>query len=109
MSDKVSASQPNDRPSRQSILSALRAHRTVLRERFGVGQIALFGSFAHDDLWPIKVVETLVDFERDPTLRSYFGAQSYLERLLGHPVDLVTRRGAPRYRFPEIEGELVHV
>ena len=94
---------------RGEVIDILRAHRDSLAERFGVAELALFGSFARDQATEASDIDILVAFDGPATSRSYFGVQSYLEDLLGRRVDLLTTKALrPRFR-PYVEREAVHV
>jgi predicted nucleotidyltransferase len=94
---------------RQRILALLTEHKPVLAERFGVTSLRLFGSFARDTARVDSDVDVLVRFDGPATADRYFGAQFYLEDLLGRPVDLVTEQALrPRLR-PYIERDLIDV
>ena len=94
---------------RGEVVDILRAHRETLAERFGVAELALFGSFARDQATDSSDIDILVGFDGPATSKSYFGVQFYLEDLLGRRVDLVTTKALrPRCR-PYVEREAVHV
>ncbi len=94
---------------RQTALDLLAAHRPVLVERFGVTKLALFGSVARGTARADSDVDLLVQFDGPATADRYFGAQFYLEDLLGCAVDLVTEAALkPRLR-PYIEKDLIDV
>ena len=94
---------------RGEVVDALRAHRETLAERFGVAELALFGSFARDRATDSSDIDVLVGFDGPATSKSYFGVQFYLEDLFGRRVDLVTTR-ALRTRFRRrVEHDAVHV
>ncbi len=94
---------------RQTALDLLAAHRPVLAERFGVTKLALFGSVARGTARADSDVDLLVQFDGPATADRYFGAQFYLEDLLGCAVDLVTEAALkPRLR-PYIEKDLIDV
>lgn len=95
--------------NREYILDTLRAHKPTLAERFGVSGMALFGSFARDQATELSDVDILVSFSRTPNWRSYFGAQFYLEDLLGRPVDLATREGVRAEIRPYVDREVISV
>ena len=78
--------------NRDQVLELLRASKTTLEERFGISGVALFGSFARDQAAEGSDVDLLVRFDAPPDWKRYFGAQEYLEDLLGRPVDLATDR-----------------
>jgi predicted nucleotidyltransferase len=95
--------------TRAEVLEALRAHRPTLAERFGVVELALFGSFARDEATDASDVDILVRFDRPATSRSYFGVQFYLEDLLGRRVDMVTDKALRSEFRPYVEREAMNV
>ena len=95
--------------NRAEVLDLLRAHKLTLAERFGVTYLALFGSFARDQAGGDSDVDILVRFDAPPGWRRYFGAQAYLEDLLGRPVDMATSRELRAEIRPHGERELIDV
>ncbi len=95
--------------SRDEVLALLRAHKPVLEQRFGIVDLALFGSFARDRAGDESDVDILVRFDEPPDWRRYFGAQFYLEDLLGRPVDLATDKTLRAELRPYVEREAVNV
>ena len=98
-------------PTRTSseTLTLLRAHKRELAERFGVADLALFGSIVRDEAVPDSDIDILVRFEGPANSKRYFGVQFYLEDLLGRPVDLVTEKALRPELRPYVEAEAVHV
>lgn len=95
--------------NRQLAIELLSAHKAVLATRFGVLDLALFGSTARNTAGADSDVDLLVEFDGPATSDKYFGVQFYLEDLLGQRVDLVTQKALrPEFR-PFIESEAVHV
>ena len=90
-------------------LVLLRAHKPELAERFGVIELALFGSAVRGEAGPDSDVDILVSFDRPTDPECYFGVQFYIEDLLGRPVDLVTDRALRPELRPYIEAESVRV
>jgi predicted nucleotidyltransferase len=84
-------------------------HKTVLVQRFGVVDLALFGSTVRNAARPDSDVDILISFDGPATSARYFGVQFYLEDLLGCPVDLVTDKALRPQLRPYIESEAVHV
>lgn len=74
--------------TRIDILKLLRTHKAVLKKRFGVTGLALYGSFARDQAGDHSDVDILVQFDRPPGWKRYFRAYSYLEDLLRWPIDM---------------------
>ena len=76
--------------NRDEILDLLREHKPALAERFGLTRLALFGSFAKDQATDHSDVDIVVEFDTSPDWKTYFGAVSYLEDILGRPVEMAT-------------------
>ena len=95
--------------SRDEILALLRAHKTTLAQRYGVSDLALFGSFARNRAGDDSDVDILVRFDGRATSKRYFGTQFYIEDLLGRSVDLVTDDALRRELRPYVEREAIHV
>ena len=95
--------------SRQEILQVLADNKQVLMTRFGVRQLALFGSSVRDAARADSDVDVLVAFDGPATSERYFGVQFFLEDLLGKPVDLVTEKALRAELRPCIEKESVYV
>jgi uncharacterized protein len=94
---------------RSHALSLLTQHKPELMRRFGVTQLALFGSTVRDAAREGSDVDILVGFDGPATSERYFGVQFYLEDLLGCPVDLVTEKALRLELRPYVEREAVHV
>ena len=95
--------------NREEVLDILRTHKPTLAERFGVTELALFGSFARDEATDESDVDILVRYDGPATSRSYFGVQFYIEDLLGRRVDLVTHKALRSEFRPYVEREAVDV
>ena len=65
---------------REDVLEILRSHNGLLRERFGVTEILLFGSFARDEATEGSDVNVVVEFDETPSWHVFFGANSALHR-----------------------------
>lgn len=98
--------------TREAILQRLRKSYPELRERFGVRQISLFGSFASETANEASDVDLIVDFER-PIGLGFVELVEYLETLLGRKVDVLTEAGLRGIRLPavarRIEESVIHV
>lgn len=95
--------------NKQAVIAQLNAHKLELAKRFGVIDLALFGSVARDMATDNSDVDILVSFEGPATSKRYFGVQFYLEDLLGLPVDLVTDKALRPELRPFIESQAIHV
>lgn len=93
---------------RDETLTLLRAHKAVLVRRFGVADIALFGSTVRDEATSGSDLDILVRFDGPATSKRYFGVQFYLEDLTGLSVDLVTDKALHPELRPYVEREAIH-
>ena len=95
--------------NRDEVLKVLKTHKATLAQRFGVTDLALFGSIVRDQATEDSDVDILVKFDSPATSKRYFGVQFYIEDLLGRPVDLVTDKALRAEMRPFIEREMVNV
>ena len=95
--------------NKEQALAILRNHKTILVQRFGVADIALFGSTARGEAAPDSDLDILVRFDGPATSKRYFGVQFYLEDLTGRPIDLVTDKALRPELRPYVEQEAIRV
>jgi predicted nucleotidyltransferase len=94
---------------RAQVLEKLSRCKSTLVARYGVTDLALFGSTVRDAARIGSDIDILVSFDGPATSDRYFGVQFFLEDLWGRPVDLVTDRALRPELRPFIEKEAVHV
>jgi uncharacterized protein len=95
--------------NRAHVLEKLAQSKPTLVARYGVTDIALFGSTVRDSARADSDIDVLVSFDGPATSERYFGVQFFLEDLLGRPVDLVTDKALRPELRPFVEKEAVHV
>ena len=80
----------------------------LLRERFGVVKIGIFGSSARGEERSDSDVDILVELAPDRlTFRNFMALADYLEELYGRKVDLITVGGLDPLIRQDVEGEVV--
>ena len=94
-------------PSRDEALRLLSEHKRTLSERFGVVDVALFGSAARDEATEDSDVDILAWFDADAEKRRPYEAQSYLESVFGCKVDLVDDRNLRTEFRPYVEEDIL--
>lgn len=95
--------------NRQRVLVLLQKHKPELERRFGVCDLALFGSTARGKATGKSDIDILVSFDGPATSAGYFGVMFFLEDLLGRLVDLLTDRSLrPELRL-YVEREAIHI
>jgi predicted nucleotidyltransferase len=78
------------------------AQAPVLKQRYGLRALSLFGSMARGDEYEGSDVDVLATFEGPATFDRYMGLKLELEDLLGRPVDL----GTPQTLRPELRARV---
>ena len=88
----------------------LQEHKNYLVEKFGVIEIAIFGSYARGEQREDSDVDLIVDFKEGwKTFDNYMDLKFYLEELFGKKVDLVIKSAInPRIK-PFIIEEAIYV
>lgn len=80
----------------------------LLRERFGVTKIGIFGSTARGEDRPESDVDVLVELSPDHlTFRNFMALADFLEDLYGRKVDLLTVGGIDPLIRQDVESEVV--
>jgi predicted nucleotidyltransferase len=80
----------NSTNTAENILKVLNEKKEIIRQRFGVKSIGLFGSWVRKQASPASDIDLLVEFDQ-PSFDKYMDLKFYLEDLLGKPVDLVLK------------------
>ena len=94
---------------RAQALRLLRKHKPTLSKRFDVSCLALVGSVARDEASDHSDVDIMIWFDGPTTAKHFFGAQFYLEDVLGREVDLMTEKSLREGLHPFVEREMISV
>lgn len=94
---------------RKTVLGTLREHKPMLKELFGITEVALYGSFARDEGTEESDIDVVVEFEGRPTLLTYGSARVYIENIFGRSADLCQLRELRKEVRPNVERELINV
>ena len=90
-------------------IKRLSESKAFLASRYGITELALFGSTVRDTAQETSDVDILVAFDGPATSERYFGVQFHMEDMLGCPVDLVTEKALRPELRPFIEREAEYV
>ncbi len=77
--------------AQDGIKETLKRFKPILREKFKVKEIGIFGSFARGEQSDESDVDILVEFS-EPIGWEFIDVKDFLEEILGKEVDLVTVR-----------------
>lgn len=95
--------------STQEVLDLLREFKRTSGEKYGIEQLALFGSVARGEQREDSDIDVCVKFKKT-TFRLYMSLQEDLERLFGIKVDLLTLHQNMRNLFKSnIERDAIYV
>ena len=96
--------------SRDEVLALLKAALPDLQRRFGVRDLAVFGSVARNEAGPNSDVDILVAFEpgKPGGYFQFFALQEDLQSRLQTRVDLVTVEALKRQFLDRILAEAIH-
>ena len=93
----------------KQIRNMLSLDKPVLKRRYKVSRLGIFGSYSRGEEKKTSDVDILVRFNQDATLFDFVGLGNYLEERLHMKVDIVSENGI-RPEFKEnILKELVKV
>jgi uncharacterized protein len=96
----------NSMTAKEQILNTLHEQRAILKRRYPIRRLALFGSWARGDAREDSDVDVLV--EVDPSIgMGFVELAEELEGALGRHVDLVSRRAIRPEYWERIEPELI--
>jgi predicted nucleotidyltransferase len=76
--------------NKQTIINTINAEKHLLQSRFGVEEIALFGSYARNEANHDSDIDILVKL-KERSLTNYFNLLDFLEEKLHSKIDLVTK------------------
>jgi len=94
----------------EEIKQMLNSHKEVLREKYGVKRIAIFGSYARGEQREISDIDVVVEFEKPIGLK-FFELADHLEQILGVRVDLLTPNALKQkpLLWKSVKEDLVYV
>ena len=95
--------------NREEILTALKNDKQLLSEKFGVEEIALFGSYARNEQTEDSDIDVLIKL-REPKLKFLVGALEFLENKFHKKIDITTEGLHLSERFRRvIKDDIVYV
>jgi hypothetical protein len=96
--------------TRDELLSVLKSCREGLSERFGVMDLAIFGSYAREQQKRRSDIDILVELDKShKTFDNYMELKFFLGRAIGGKVDLVLKDSIREELKTRILREAVHV
>ena len=95
----------------EQITAMLKAHKEELKQKYGVKEIGIFGSYVRGEQKPLSDVDILVEFEKGTKigLLKFINLENYLSEVLGVKVDLVIKSALKPRIGKYILREVVYV
>lgn len=90
------------------IKKTLLTHKQRLTSKYGLSNLAIFGSYARNQQTEESDLDILVEFNR-PIGLEFIDLADELEHILKLKVDLVSKKGLKERHFKSIEKELEYV
>ena len=91
------------------IKSILEENKDIIRDKFKVDEIGIFGSYVRGEQTDESDVDILVTFKEPIDFFIFLHLEEYLSELIGEKVDLVTKKALKPYIGKEILKETVYV
>ena len=91
----------------QEIIKILTNQKEVLRKKYKIKEIKIFGSYATNEQKETSDIDLIVDFEEVPTFIELMKIQEELEKLLAVKVDLLTEESISPFIKPYIKEIVV--
>jgi predicted nucleotidyltransferase len=92
-----------------AIKKILRDHKAMIRDRYNVQRIGVFGSYVRGDTHSGSDVDVLVEFSEPISLIQLVSLENYLSDLIGIKVDVVPREDIRKELKDNILREAVYV
>ena len=92
-----------------AIKKKIKSIAPVLKERFLVKKIGVFGSYVHGEQHKKSDLDILVEFIEDPSFFKFLDLENYLSSIFGINVDLVMKNALKPTIGKQILSEVVYL
>ncbi|MBN2094627.1 MAG: nucleotidyltransferase family protein [Candidatus Aenigmarchaeota archaeon] len=89
--------------------SVIASYREIMRRKYKVKEIGLFGSYARGEQKKTSDIDLLVRFRENATLFDFVSLGDFLEEKLKKKVDLVSVGGVRKELEKNIQEELIRL
>jgi predicted nucleotidyltransferase len=95
--------------TRDEVLRILRSHKSVLKERFGIEEMALFGSFSRNEGHEESDVDLAIVKTTKKSYWTLMDVMNYLSDILGREVDVGFYDAIRPFYRRRIEKDMIYV
>jgi len=103
----MEAKMKSDSVEIKKMKTVLAAHREIMKRKYKVEELGLFGSYARGEQKKTSDIDILVKFKDNATLFDFVGLGEFLEEKLKKKVDLVSEGGVRKELEKNIRQDLI--
>ena len=92
-----------------NVKSVLLKNRKLLKEKYGIVNLKIFGSYARGEETPKSDIDILVEFNKPVTLLDIVRIERELSQLLQLKVDLLTEKAISHLLIDRIKNETITI
>lgn len=94
--------------NKHTILQKLRSLKPLLQEKYGVSELALFGSYSRNEQTTESDIDILVDFSK-PVGIEFMDVVYVLQETFSHvPVQVVSKKGIKEKYYERLKQDLLY-
>jgi len=93
----------------RTITNILKEHTEELKEKYGVKEIAIFGSYVRGEQKKRSDLDILVEFEEPISLLEFVALERHLGEIIGENVDLVMKSALKPRIGKHILEEVIYI
>jgi predicted nucleotidyltransferase len=101
--------RPIEKKTIEEIKKILKENEVILREKFKVKEIGIFGSFVRGEQKKRSDLDILVEFEEPISLFEFMDLEDYLKKIVGVKVDLVSKKALKPRIGKHILEEVIYI
>ncbi|MDX1920821.1 MAG: nucleotidyltransferase domain-containing protein [Candidatus Caenarcaniphilales bacterium] len=94
--------------SLQEVKSIIFGLKPYLREKYGVLEVEIFGSYSRDEQTQNSDLDLIITLDK-PLGFEFLDLCDYLDSQLDVKVDILTQKGIKKNFYNSIKGDIVHV
>lgn len=94
--------------NKEQIIQQLKFIKPILQERYGVNELALFGSYSRNEATSSSDIDLLIGFEK-PSAESLFSSYDLLQECFSDiHVQIVSKGAIKPHYYKAIQGDLIY-
>lgn len=94
--------------TKEAIIKILKKHKPEMQKKYGLTELALFGSFSRNEQTQNSDIDLLVDFNKTPGL-NYFDMLYELDALFKNEIQVISKKAIKPKYLKAIQQDLIYV